>query len=81
MGINQVSLEPVQQDGKSAGTFITSCTVMVCSAIAIAFVLISWALGGYAYLHGFYGDFVLGILVACFLISVSMWRSGRIPDR
>jgi hypothetical protein len=81
MGINQISLDPAQQEGKRAGTFITSCTVMVCSAIAIAFVLASWALGGFAYLHSFYGDFVLGILVACFFISASMWRSSRIPER
>lgn len=81
MGINQVSLGRAQPEAKGAGTLVTSCTVMVCSAIAIAFVLISWALGGFAYLHSFYGDFVLGILVACFLISASMWRLSRIPDR
>lgn len=81
MASNQIGIEEAPADRRRAGTFLTSCTLMLCSGIAIAFVLISWAMGGHGYIRSFYGDVALGLLVACFLISAAFYGTSRIPER
>jgi Na+/melibiose symporter-like transporter len=79
MASDQIGIEEAQAGRRREGAFLTPCTPMVCSGIAIAFVLISWAVGGHGYARTFYGDVVLGLLVACFLISAAFY--GTSPER
>lgn len=81
MASNQIGIEQSPSGRRREGTFLTCCTLMACSGIAIVFVLISWAVAGHGYVRSFYGDVGLGLLVACFLVSAAFYFTSRLPER
>jgi hypothetical protein len=61
--------------------FLIGSVLMACSALALFFVLVAWAVGGSEFKNSFYGDGAIVVLGAGFIVGATLAAMSKESTR